>query len=124
MDKAIEELFRVFNHLARELQVYFLGGFIILLNVHVLDHFYYDSSLWSNVNQSSLLIPSIVILAYILGHISMGFFYALLELSKLDKKINRALGLDCIIDSDSYRRYSKRTEKHTYISLSDMHSCR
>ncbi|GAB2524772.1 hypothetical protein [Spirosoma aerophilum] len=99
MDKAIEELFKTFNHIAREIQIYLISGLLIIFDIYVIDFFYYDCSLYSITNQNWFILP-IVVLSYVLGHISMSFFGLILELPKLDKKINKILGFEYDVDSN------------------------
>jgi uncharacterized membrane protein len=93
MDKTIEQLLRTFNHIARELQVYFLSGFLVLLNVGYIDHSYYRGTLWHHVNQQPLFIPTLIIVAYVIGHICMGVYYVLLEKTTLEERARRVLSL-------------------------------
>jgi len=55
MEKAVEQIFLAFNHIARELQVYFISGVLLMLNIFAIDYFYYDSSFWGAISQNSLL---------------------------------------------------------------------
>ena len=48
MDKAIEQVFKAFNHLAREIQVYLFSGVVIAVNALIIDYFYYNSTLHSD----------------------------------------------------------------------------
>lgn len=98
MDKAIEQLLKIFNHLAREIQVYVLSGFLIAVNILIIDYFYYNLSLWNIIKTNSLEIPAIFIL-YILGQLSMALYYTIIELPSIDEKIKSILKLDYIIDS-------------------------
>lgn len=91
MDKAIEQLFKTFSHLARDIQNYIFSGFIILANIYLIDFFYYSGSVWKHLSGSNLFIPGIIIVAYILGHISLGFYTVLLEWKEVDKKMNGKL---------------------------------
>ena len=98
MDKTIEGIFKAFNHIARELQVYFINGLLILLNIYAIDFFYYEGSFWKIVGQRQFIFPAIIV-AYILGHICMAFYYVLFEWTKFDKWLNKKFGFDYTVDS-------------------------
>lgn len=100
MDKAIEQIFKVFNHLAREIQVYLFSGLLIATNVLIIDNFYYNNALLSFIRTNSLTIPVAIIL-YLLGQFSMAFYYTIIELPKFDKKINLLLGFSYTVDSNA-----------------------
>lgn len=92
MDKAIEGIFKIFNHLARELQIYCLSGILILINCLLIDYFLYNHSLWTFIQNTKDLTIPILIITYILGQLSMAFYYLFLERTKLDEKIKKTLG--------------------------------
>jgi len=123
MDKLIEQLFKAFNHIAREVQIYFTSGTLILLNIYVVDYFYYDSSLWNIVKQSSFMIP-LLIVSYVLGHFSMSFYYVLIEMTHLDKKIRQWLDLKTVEEHLQPRIFSQHPdlykhfiERHDLLSM-------
>lgn len=118
MDKAIEQIFQAFNHIARELQVYFISGFLIILNVLLIDHFYYNSSLWQLFIDKKVIL-SMIIVAYFFGHICMAFYYVVLEMPKFDKKLCKFFGIsyktETVLlpkiyekDKDTYRHFVER----------------
>lgn len=113
MDKTIENIFKTFNHIARELQFYFIPGFLILLNIYALDFFYYENSI-SNLIRQNYFILAIIIIAYVLGHISIGFFYVIIELPGIDKKINKLLKLNYKIESNILPKLFKE-DKESYF---------
>jgi hypothetical protein len=92
MGKASEQLLKAFGHVAREIQIYFLSGFLILLNVGLLDHFYHNGYLWQHTSQKPLFSVTVVIVAYVLGNACMGFYYVLFEWKGIDTKLNSILG--------------------------------
>jgi len=113
MDTAIEQIFKVFNHIVRELQVYFTSGILVLSNIYVIDFFYYNCSLFNTINQKQFLIPAIII-TYVIGHICMAFFYILLEWRGLDKKLNKLMGFSYIIKSSVLPSIYKK-DKEAYV---------
>ena len=91
MDKTIEQLFKVFSHLARDIQNYLFSGFIIIFNIYLLDYFYYSGSIWKEIADNKIFIPGVIIAAYILGHISLGFYTLIIEWPEFDKRLNEKL---------------------------------
>ena len=115
MDKTIEQIFKVFNHIVRELQVYFISGLLVFLNIYAIDFFYYDSSFFKVVNQEQFIVP-LIIVAYVVGHICMAFFYVLLEWTKLDVKLNRLLGFNYSVESSVLPSiYKVNKESYTHF---------
>lgn len=113
MDKTIEQLSKLFYHLARELQVYFISGLLILLNILAIDFFYYNNSLFLYLNNKPVLIPLIVI-AYVIGHICMGFYYLMFELSGIEKAINKFLKINIDLQTDCLPELFKNN-KEAYL---------
>src|ERR1039457_1265608 len=115
MDKAIEEISKVFNHLAREVQLYLVPGFIILMNIYAINYYYYNSSMLDIAKQQYYWF-AIIVLAYVFGHISMALFYVLIELDRFDKKINKLLGLNYKINSSALPNiYNKNKEAYFHF---------
>ena len=83
MDKAIEQVFKAFNHLAREIQVYLFSGVVIAVNALIIDYFYYNSTLLAFIQTHNLTIPVAIVL-YLIGQFCMAFFYTILEWTKVD----------------------------------------
>lgn len=86
MDKTVEQLFKAFTHLAREIQVYIFSGVIILSNIYLIDFFYYSNSLWRNIRLNNLALPSTII-AYLLGHISLAVYSITIQLTSVDEAL-------------------------------------
>lgn len=98
MDKSLEQIFKVFSHIAREVQIYFISGFLILLNSYVLNLSYHQHSFLNLLKQPYVWV-AIIAVSYVLGHLAMGFYYVILELTGADRIINTWLGLSCDINS-------------------------
>lgn len=115
MDKAIEQVFKVFNHLAREIQVYVFSGLIVASNALIIDYFYYNSTLLTFIRTNTLSIPAAIVL-YLLGQFCMAFYYTILELTKLDIKINRFFKFDYSVDSKALPKiYDKNRELYLHF---------
>lgn len=98
MDKSLEQIFKAFSHIAREVQIYFISGFIILLNIYILNYTYHQNSFLNLLKQPYVCV-AIIAVSYVLGHLAMGFYYVFLELTGVDRIINTWLGLYCDINS-------------------------
>jgi len=115
MDKAIEQLFKTFNHLAREVQVYVFSGFVIAINALIIDHFYYNSTLLTFIQTKKLTIPIVVVL-YLIGQFCMAFYYLLLEWKGVDKKINSFLGFNYSVELKYLPKiYNNSTELYLHF---------
>lgn len=115
MDKTIEQVFKAFSHIARELQIYFIPGFLILLNAYIIDCYYYNNSIYKLIviNYSGL---ALFVISYVLGHICMSFYYVLLELPGIDKIFNKWLGLSCNVDSNVLPKiYNENKESYYHF---------
>jgi hypothetical protein len=112
MDKTIEQIFKAFNHIAREIQVYFISGTLILLNIFIIDFFYYKSSIWLHIHNKPFIVPCIVV-SYVFGHISMALYYVLLEWTEFDKKMQKRLGLTYAGDEKKLPKFFK-DDRETY----------
>lgn len=112
MDRSIEQLIKIFTHIAREIQIYFLSGFLLLLNIYCIDYFYYESSLYHHLTTNILIVPTIII-SYIIGQICMAIYYVIFELTGLEQGINKKLGIQHKVDS-KILPHIYNTQKETY----------
>ncbi|MEW6428330.1 MAG: hypothetical protein AB1568_09880 [Thermodesulfobacteriota bacterium] len=113
MDKTIEQVFRAFSHIAREIQLYFIPGFLILLNIYAVDFFYYKNSI-SYLIEKHYFSLIIIVVSYVLGHVCMALYYVLIEHFGIDKKINAILKFDYKVESDLLPKLY-RDDKESYF---------
>lgn len=115
MDKTLSEIVKSFTHLVRDFFIYFISGFVVLLNALVIDYFYYDSSILNVLKGKELFLVG-VILCYVMGHICMGFYYLLLERTKIHKYIKRRIGF---VNKENEEKqpelYSKKPMLYNYF---------
>lgn len=78
MDKTIELILQSFTHLAREIQVYCIGGTIMILNIFFIDFIYYGGWLWMQISTKAYILP-LFILAYAVGHVCRAVYYVFFE---------------------------------------------
>lgn len=115
MDKTIEQIFKIFNHLAREIQVYIFSGFLISINIFAIDYFFYKSSFYIFIKENSLYIPCIILM-YLIGHFALAFYLIILEQKKLDKKIDKFFGYDYKLEPKNYPTiYIKQREAYNHF---------
>jgi hypothetical protein len=115
MDKAIEQIFKGFSHLGREIQIYLFSGLIIAVNVLIIDHFYFNSTLLTFIQTNNLTIPVGIVL-YLLGQFCMGFFYLILEITNLHEKIKKKLKFNYSFDYKYLPKiYKERPELYNYF---------
>jgi hypothetical protein len=107
MDKTFEQLLKAFNHLAREVQVYFISGLLIVINIFFVTSFRDNIPKWLSTDKW-LFIFLLIFLSYILGHLCMGLYYVVFELEIYGKKkdgkkksLNYFLGFKHKVDEDS-----------------------
>ena len=125
MDKTIEQIFKTFNHIARELQVYFLSGFVIVVNCLLVDNLYFDSSLVTFIEKHKL-IYAVAIIAYIIGHFCMSVYFMAFEITNIEKGAKKILKYNYRgVSSMLPKIYSKDKEMYShfverYVLLSNM----
>ncbi|MFN8296508.1 MAG: hypothetical protein U0T69_09955 [Chitinophagales bacterium] len=101
MDKTIEQVFKIFSHLAREIQTYIFSGLILLLNFHMIDRYYNDCEITKEIMGYDYYIVMLLIVAYILGQISLGFYCFVLEVHSYEERIYAKLFKDRYKNVDS-----------------------
>lgn len=101
MDKVIEETFKVFSHLARDIQTYIIAGIILLFDFYIIDKIYYNESFSQTILNSDYVILIIIVGAYILGQICLAFYTLLIELTSLDKHLYKNVFKERFKDNDN-----------------------
>lgn len=119
MDKTIEQIFKTFNHIARELQIYFIPGFIVLLNLSLINYYYNGNSYIQFWQQNYIFI--VIIASYVSGHIVMAFYYALFEITKIEGVLNNWLGLNYTVVSKLLPEIYK-ADKEAYFHFIERYS--
>ena len=85
MEKVIEETFKIFSHLARDIQTYVIAGFILLFDFYIIDKTYYSESFSRQIFCSNYFILIIIVASYILGQICLAFYTFIFEIKMIDK---------------------------------------
>ncbi len=94
----MNEIFKYLKHLTREILIYWLSGFLILINIFIIDYFYYDESILNFIELRkdllSLFTISLIFVSYILGQICMGIGYVILEKTGLEKSLKKCTKIE------------------------------
>lgn len=86
MDSSIAKLLDLFKHVARDIIIYMLPGFVLIFYFIIVDNLYLGNKLIDILNtEYSLLI--LFILSYIIGHIIMAFMEIITLIEFLIKKM-------------------------------------
>jgi len=83
MKESVGKILEVFSHIAREIQIYFLPGFIILSNICLINYFFFEGSLIDFIITRNLELY-LIIFSYIFGQVSFAFYYCIIEIPKID----------------------------------------
>lgn len=114
MEGFLSEIIRTFNHIVRDVFIYFTSGAIVLMNILVVDYFYYEQSLYKTIDSKFLIFVSLVS-CYVIGHICMAFYYLLLELTGFNKKVQKYKKIDIEKESLLPKLYSKKTQLYIHF---------
>lgn len=91
MDKTIEQIFKVFSHLSREIQTYIFTGLILVFDFYIIDYVYYSSQYSRAVSSFQYFGLIILVGAYIIGQICLGFYCLVLEITRFDKFLYKVI---------------------------------
>ncbi len=117
MDKVIEEFFRVFKVLARELQIYFFSGVMVASNILFIDNIYFKSSILYFAQVNKLIVPAIVVI-YLLGHFCMAFYHLLMVRGKIEYIIGKYMDKDLELERATLPKIHKKNAE-IYIHFID-----
>lgn len=109
MDRTLSELIKTFNHIARDFFIYFVSGAVVSINILVIDYFYYEQSLYKAINSKVSILISLIS-CYVIGHICMAFYHLLLELTGLNKKLQKCKKIDMDKEKLLPELYAKNTK--------------
>jgi hypothetical protein len=78
------ELSKIFKHLSRDLFIYFLTGFIFIINLTYLDYLFNCSNTYHYVRSIPYWTIYAIIISYAAGHVIFALMYFLFEYTKLE----------------------------------------
>lgn len=81
------ELSKIFRHLSRDIFIYFLTGFIVLIDLAYLDHLFNSTHTYNFVKTIPYWTISAIILSFAIGHIVFALMYFVFEYSKFENWI-------------------------------------
>ena len=73
MDNVVAKLLDLFKHISRDIMIYVISGFVVIINLYVIDKVYIKSEFFQLIDKLEYLPLIIFILSYIIGHIIMAF---------------------------------------------------
>lgn len=71
MDNVVVKLLDLFKHISRDIMIYVISGFVVIVNLYVIDKVYIKSEFFQLIDKLEYLPLIIFILSYIIGHIIM-----------------------------------------------------
>ena len=93
LDNTISKLLEYFKHIVRDLLTYVLSGIVVILNfAYVIYHL--DKVEFKILFDNNYTVWIVIIFAYVIGQIVMGFMYVFIELPKIDYIINKCFDID------------------------------
>ena len=114
MESTLSEIIRAFNHIVRDVFIYFLSGAVVFINILVIDYFYYEQSLYNEIDSKILVFLSLIF-CYITGHICMAFYYLLLELTGLNKVVQKCKKIDIQEDKLIPEQYKRDAQLYIHF---------
>lgn len=87
----MSEVTKTFKHIARDIYIYMLPGFIFIFNLLYIDYLYFDSNTYLYLKANESLIYIVLISSYLIGHFSFGIFYLIIEKTNCERFFKKLL---------------------------------
>ena len=120
----MNEIFKYLKHLTREILIYWLSGFLILINILIIDYFYYNESILIFIELHkdllSLFTISLIFVSYILGQICMAIGYLFLEKTGIEKSLKKYNKIEDFEKKGILKNSTKIIKNIMNFSLKDM----
>ena len=71
MDNTIAKLLDLFKHISRDIIIYAISGFVVIVNFFIIDKFYLGGIYFGLIDKLEYISLIIFILSYVIGHIIM-----------------------------------------------------
>ena len=71
MDNTIAKLLDLFKHISRDIMIYAISGFVVIVNFFIIDKFYLGGIYFGLIEKLEYISLIIFILSYVIGHIIM-----------------------------------------------------
>lgn len=123
MDNTISKLLDIFKHIARDIIIYVIPGFLLIFNLFIIDKLYLKKEILA-IFQGEYLLLVIFILSYILGHVIMAVMEIVSCIEFLFKKckwiknkieIDFSKELEIFKDNDSKKIYEYFIERENQL---------
>ncbi|KAF2338069.1 hypothetical protein [Flavobacterium ginsenosidimutans] len=85
------ELSKIFSHLSRDLFIYFLTGFIVVIDLAYLDYLFNTASTFKYIKTIPYWAISSTIIAFTIGHLVFSIMYFIFEYTKLEIWLKKKL---------------------------------
>lgn len=114
MESTLSEIIRAFNHIVRDIFIYLTSGIVVLMNILVIDYFYYEQSLYKTIDSKFLIFVSLIS-CYVTGHICMAFYYLLLELTGFNRIMQKCKKINTEEEKLLPEQYSKNIQLYIHF---------
>ncbi|OCL92455.1 hypothetical protein [Aliarcobacter thereius] len=71
MDNTIAKLLDLFKHISRDIMIYAISGFVVIVNFFIIDKFYLGGIYFGLIDKLEYISLIIFILSYVIGHVIM-----------------------------------------------------
>ncbi|MCT7566913.1 hypothetical protein N5T96_11310 [Aliarcobacter butzleri] len=78
MNNMVVKILELFKHISRDIMIYVIPGFVIVVNLFIIDELYLNNKILGLIEKLEYLSFIILILTYVIGHIIM----ALMEINE------------------------------------------
>lgn len=106
MDNTISKLLDIFKHIARDIIIYVIPGFLLIFNFYIIDKLYLKKDILA-IFQGEYLLLVIFILSYILGNVIMAIMSLLYKILNCEE--------DKINFEDELNIYKKNSQLYEYF---------
>lgn len=118
------DLTKVFKHLSRDVFIYFFPGFVIILNVFMVDYIFNSFKLFNYLSEFSISILVSFVFSFLVGHLVFGLLYFLFERSGFEFFLRCKFNFtsfnmlnDLIIYSKYPNLHEQYVERHSQLYL-------
>lgn len=83
MDNTIAKLLDLFKHISRDIMIYAISGFVVIVNFFIIDKFYLGGIYFVLIEKLEYISLIIFILSYVIGHVIMALTNLILNFKKI-----------------------------------------
>ncbi len=117
MDNTIAKLLDLFKHISRDIMIYAISGFVVIVNFFIIDKFYFGGIYFGLIHKLEYLSLIVFIISYVIGHIIMAIM-EILEIikCKISKNRNIIFKNEIIIFKKEQNIYDYFIERQNQLS--------